>query len=306
MDIAPRLAALADRCETVLARLLDDAALPLERARPPRLMAAMRHGTLGGGKRLRPFLTVESAALFGVGEPGALLAGSALELVHCYSLIHDDLPAMDNDDLRRGQPTVHRAYDEASAILAGDALLTLAFDVLAREEVSPDAATRLTLVGELARFAGLGGMVGGQMLDLAAEGRFDGTGPHALAESEIRRLQAMKTGALLRFAVRAGAILGKASPEQMQALDLYATHIGLAFQIADDLIDHEGDAAAAGKATGKDAALGKGTLVSLHGADWAKAELARLVAEAEAALAPFGPQADILRATARLIAFRSA
>ena len=168
----------------------------------------MRHALLGGGKRLRPFLLVETAALFGAARSGALLAGAALECLHGYSLVHDDLPAMDNDDLRRGRPTVHKAFDEATAILAGDALLTLAFDMMARAEVHADASVRIALVSELARAAGLGGMAGGQMLDLAAEGRFDAK--RGLSENEIVTLQSMKTGALIRFACAAGAILGKA------------------------------------------------------------------------------------------------
>jgi farnesyl diphosphate synthase len=304
--LAQRLSAIALAGEEQLARLLDAFPLPLETARPARLLAAMAHGALDGGKRLRPFLVVESAALFGVDEQAALLTGCALEFVHCYSLIHDDLPAMDNDDTRRGRPTVHRAYDEATAILAGDSLLALAFDVLTREEISADATIRLTLVRELARLSGLGGMAGGQMLDLEAEGRFSGGQPLKLAEADIRTLQAMKTGALLRFAVRAGGLLGQASDQELAALDAYARHIGLAFQIADDLIDHEGDATAAGKAIGKDAAKGKGTLVSLHGADWAKAELQHLVEAADAALLSFGVKAEGLKGAARLIAFRRA
>src|SRR5882672_7636407 len=202
-----RLTATAAETEALLGRLLDEAPLAGEIARPPRLTAAMRHAVLGGGKRLRPFLLVESAALFGAPRAGALMAGAALECVHGYSLVHDDLPAMDNDDLRRGRPTVHKAFDEATAILAGDSLLTLAFDVLARAEAHADAGVRIALVGELARAAGFGGMAGGQMLDLAAEGRF---GAVSLGEAEIATLQAMKTGALIHFACRAGAILARA------------------------------------------------------------------------------------------------
>jgi farnesyl diphosphate synthase len=231
-----------------------------------------------------------------------MLAGCALELLHCYSLVHDDLPAMDNDDLRRGKPTVHKAFDEATAILAGDALLTLAFDVLARAEVHADAGVRIALVAELARAAGLGGMAGGQMLDLAAEGRFEVK--RALGESEVVTLQAMKTGALIRFACRAGAILGKAGTEALAAIDRYGAAIGQAFQIADDLLDIEGDAKTLGKATAKDAAAGKATLVTALGAAGARARLDALIAEADAALAPFGAKADTLRAAARFIAAR--
>jgi farnesyl diphosphate synthase len=301
-DFTHRLTAVAAESETLLDSLLGAKALPGETERPPRLLAAMRHTVLGGGKRLRPFLLVESAALFGVPRAGALLAGAALECLHCYSLVHDDLPAMDNDDLRRGRPTVHKAFDEATAILAGDGLLTLAFDILARDEVHADAEVRTALVLELARAAGFGGMAGGQMLDLAAEGRFDNK--HALSESEIVTLQAMKTGALIRFACRGGAILGQANTAARTNIERYGAAIGQAFQIADDLLDVEGDTATLGKAAGKDAAAGKATLVTTLGIDGAHARLDALIAEAEAALAPFGAKADTLRAAARFIAAR--
>ncbi len=299
-----RLASAARLAEAELERLLSDDARAGETVRPPRLMAAMRHGVLAGGKRLRPFLVIESAALFGVHPESAVPAAAALELVHCYSLVHDDLPAMDDDDLRRGRPTVHKAYDEATAILAGDGLLTLAFEIMAAPRTHADPAIRVELGLMLARAAGLGGMLGGQMLDLAAEGRFDGGTPLALGEAEIRRLQAMKTGALIRFACMAGAVLGSADAAGRAALAAYGEVIGLAFQIADDLIDHEGDAALAGKATGKDAARGKGTLVSLRGPAWARDELTRLVRDAERHLAPFGAAAATLTAAAGFIAFR--
>ncbi|HVZ53990.1 MAG TPA: farnesyl diphosphate synthase [Pseudolabrys sp.] len=301
-DFLQRLGTVAAETEAVLEGLLAATPLPGETARPERLVAAMRHGALGGGKRLRPFLVVESAALFGAGRAGALLAGGALELVHCYSLVHDDLPAMDNDDLRRGQPTAHKAFDEATAILAGDALLTLAFDAMARPEVHADPGVRAELVLELARAAGLGGMAGGQMLDLAAEGRF--AAKRALSETEIITLQAMKTGALIRFGCRAGAILGQADAAALDKLDRYGVAIGQAFQIADDLLDVESDTATLGKAAGKDAAAGKGTLVSTLGVAGAHAKLDALIAEAEAALVSFGGKADILRAAARFIAKR--
>ena len=301
-DFTRRLSTVAAEAEDALTRLLGSSILPGEIARPERLMAAMRHSVLGGGKRLRPFLVVESAALFGVTGEGPLLAGCALECLHCYSLVHDDLPSMDNDDLRRGKPTVHKAFDEATAILVGDALLTLAFDILARDEVSADAGVRVELVRELARGAGIGGMVGGQLLDLAAEGRFDAK--RALTEQEIITLQAMKTGALLRFACRAGGILGKADASSRAAIDRYGAIVGQAFQIADDLLDVESDTATLGKAAGKDAAAGKGTLVTALGIEGARAKLDTLVAEAEAVLKPFGQKADILRATARFIAQR--
>ena len=301
-DFATRLATVATDTEMLLAQLLDAEPLPGETARPERLLAAMRHAVLGGGKRLRPFLLVETAALFGARRDGALLAGAALECLHCYSLVHDDLPAMDDDDLRRGQPTAHKAFDEATAILAGDALLTLAFDILARLEVHTDASVRIVLVTELARASGLGGMAGGQMLDLAAEGRF--ADKHALAETEIATLQAMKTGALIRFACRAGAILGKANDRASAGIDRYGAAIGQAFQIADDLLDVEGDSATLGKATAKDASAGKATLVAALGVAGAHARLDALIAEADAALAAFGAKADTLRAAARFVAQR--
>jgi farnesyl diphosphate synthase len=266
----------------------------------------MRYASLGAGKRFRPFLVVESASLFGVPREQALMAGVALECVHCYSLVHDDLPAMDNDDLRRGQPTAHKAFDEATAILAGDGLLTFAFDILARSETHPSPAVRVDLVLALARAAGLGGMVGGQMLDLAAEGRFDRGVPQQLAEAEVATLQAMKTGALLKFACCAGAILGQSSPAQREALDRYGTAVGKAFQIADDLLDVEGDPALVGKQTGKDAQAGKATIVGLLGPEGARARLRTLVAEAETALAPFGAVASVLIAGARFVAERHA
>ena len=301
-DFAQRLTSVASDTETLLEQLLSDTPLAGEIARPPRLLAAMRHAALGGGKRLRPFLVVETAALFGAARPGALLAGASLECVHCYSLVHDDLPAMDNDDLRRGQPTAHKAFDEATAILAGDALLTLAFDILARNEVHSDAQVRSALILDLARGAGLGGMVGGQMLDLAAEGRFEEK--RALTQDEILTLQAMKTGALIRYACRAGALLGRAETKAFEALDRYGIAIGKAFQIADDLLDVEGDAATLGKAAGKDAAAGKGTLVSILGVAGAHKRLDELIAEAEELLSPFGAKADTLKAAARFIAAR--
>src|SRR3954466_7459253 len=224
-----RLDSVAADIEALLARLLNDTLLAEELARPQRLMEAMRHVSLGGGKRLRPFLVVETAALFKAPRERALMAGAALEFVHCYSLAHDDLPAMDNDDLRRGRPTAHKAFDEATAILAGDGLLTLAFDILAREETHPSPAVRAELVLALARGAGLGGMVGGQMLDLAAEGRFDGGRVKKLGAADVKQLQAMKTGALLRFGCLAGAMLGEATPAQRAALDRYGSALGEAF-----------------------------------------------------------------------------
>ncbi len=268
---AQRLAVAAVETDALLDRLLGAEPAEGEIARPQRLLAAMRHAVLGGGKRLRPFLLLESAALFGASRNGALMAGAALECLHCYSLVHDDLPAMDDDELRRGRPTVHKAFDEATAILAGDALLTLAFDVMARRDVHADADLRIALISELARAAGLGGMAGGQMLDLAAEGRFEKK--RALGEDAIATMQAMKTGALIRFACRAGAILGKADAKARGQMDLYGAAIGQAFQIADDLLDVEGDSATIGKATAKDAAAGKATLVAALGVSAARSRL---------------------------------
>jgi farnesyl diphosphate synthase len=299
-----RLEAAANETEALLDRLLSSAIEAGEIARPERLLEAMRYASLGGGKRLRPFLVVESAALFGVPRAQALMAGAALECVHCYSLVHDDLPAMDDDELRRGRPTAHKQFDEATAILAGDGLLTFAFDILSRAETHPDAAVRIALVAELARAAGLGGMVGGQMLDLAAEGRFTGGAPARLNEAEILELQAMKTGALLRFGCTAGAILGYADRAAREALVHYGRALGQAFQIADDLLDVEGDATALGKATGKDAAHGKATLVGILGLRGAHARLDQLVAEADAALEVFGENAATLRHAARFVAER--
>jgi farnesyl diphosphate synthase len=246
---------------------------------------------------------VESARLFEVPRANALMAGAALECVHCYSLVHDDLPAMDNDELRRGQPTAHRKFDEATAILAGDGLLTFAFDILSRGETHADPAVRIALVNALSRAAGLGGMAGGQMLDLAAEGRF---GPLKHGENDVRMLQAMKTGALLRFACEAGGILGRAAPQQRDALERYGAAVGEAFQIADDLLDIEGDPSLVGKSTGKDLAAGKATFVTVLGITGAKERLQHLVAEAETALGPFGSAAATLIEGARFVADRRA
>ena len=300
-----RLGQVAEETEALLDRLLASTPVDGERARPARLLDAMRYASLGGGKRFRPFLVVECAALLDVARENSLMAAAALECVHCYSLVHDDLPAMDDDDLRRGRPTTHKAFDEATAILAGDGLLTFAFDILSRPQTHPDAEVRLKLTSALARAAGLGGMVGGQMLDLAAEGRFDRS-PPALGEQDVKTLQAMKTGALLRYACLAGAILGKAGASKSNALERYGSALGEAFQIADDLLDLEGDPATVGKATGKDAAAHKATLVGVLGTAPAKRRLEALVAEAQAALSPFGADAEVLKAAARFVATRTA
>jgi farnesyl diphosphate synthase len=300
-----RLNAAANEIEHLLDRLLSNTPADGETARPKRLVEAMRYASLGGGKRLRPFLTIETAALFAVPREHALMAGAAIECIHCYSLVHDDLPSMDDDDLRRGRQTAHKAFDEATAILAGDGLLTFAFDILARPETHPDAAVRIALVAGLARAAGLGGMVGGQQMDLAAEGRF-GADDAPRGEQGVITLQAMKTGAILRFCCDAGAILGNAPPARRDAITRYGRAVGQAFQIADDLLDVEGDTATLGKAAGKDAAHGKATLVDLLGPAGARSKLAELVAEAEHALGPFGAEASILKAAARFVAERSA
>jgi farnesyl diphosphate synthase len=301
-EIVHRLDTVAAATEAALMKRLSDSSLPGEVVRPSRLLAAMRHSA-AGGKRIRPFLVIESAKLFGVEESLALPVGAAFECVHCYSLVHDDLPAMDNDDLRRGRPTTHRAFDEATAILAGDALLTLAFDIIARLDAAP--STRVELVALLARASGIGGMAGGQMLDLEAEGRYSADKrPLALSVDEVERLQSMKTGALIGAACDAGAVLGRADDAERRALANYAHALGLAFQIADDLLDAEGDATRLGKAAAKDSGRGKGTLVSLLGVAGARNRLETLVAKATAALAPFGKSAATLAATAEFIAGR--
>jgi farnesyl diphosphate synthase len=291
------LARRAVAAEASLRDLLGDRILPGEIARPERLLAAMRYGVLNGGKRLRPFLVMETAALFSADGEAALRVAAALECVHCYSLIHDDLPSMDDDDLRRGEPTVHRAFDEATAILAGDSLLTFAFDVIADPATPLPASARAELVLGLARAAGLGGMAGGQALDLEAERKKPG-------EAGIITLQAMKTGALIRFACEAGAIIADATPAERERLAEFGSAIGLAFQLADDLLDLTSNAATMGKATGKDAAAGKATLAALHGGNWARQQLVGLVEQAQSLLEPFGERADLLKAAALFIAER--
>jgi farnesyl diphosphate synthase len=295
---------IAKDTDALLDQLLAAEPVKQELGRPARLLEAMRYASLGAGKRFRPFLVVASAALFGVPRQRALAVGAALECVHCYSLVHDDLPAMDDDALRRGRPTAHKAFDEATAILAGDGLLTFAFDILSRPETHPDPAVRIELVMALARASGLGGMAGGQMLDLAAEGRFDGGKVQRLGETEVVTLQAMKTGALLSFGCRSGGILAQAGDAERAALERYGSAVGRAFQIADDLLDVEGDPALVGKQTGKDAEAGKATMVGILGTQGAKARLRQLVAEAATALAPFGEAAGVLIEAARFVAER--
>jgi len=323
----------AGQVESFLDTLLDKHPKTGEIDRPQRLLTAMRHGLLNGGKRLRPFLVIESARMLGCETSAPIHVAAALECVHSYSLVHDDLPAMDDDDLRRGQPTVHKAFDEATAILAGDALLTLAFEVLADETATgggkpPRRAEskhgyaaplwgggrtvtgagkgdenvlstrqRLDLVLGLSRAAGLGGMVGGQMLDLQAE-------TATPDEAGIIRLQAMKTGALIRYACEAGAIVADSSRLDRERLAEFGSAIGLAFQLADDLLDVTASSDAMGKATGKDASRGKGTLVSLHGEASARTQLRGLVKQAEELLEPYGDAADVLKAAARFVAER--
>ena len=297
-DFQTQLSGIAKAIEEELDAYLTAARLGGPGAPPDRLVAAMRHGSLNGGKRLRPLLVRQAAAVFGMDGAASLQAALAVELVHCYSLIHDDLPAMDDDDLRRGQPTVHKAFDEATAILAGDSLLTHAFALLAEEKCHPDAVVRVRLVAELAAGSGAGGMAGGQMRDIEGESQ-------GFSEGEIALMQAMKTGALIRASVRMGAILGGADEKALAALTTYGEAAGRAFQLADDILDVTASAEAMGKATGKDAAAGKQTLVSRIGVDAATRHLGETVTEAIAALAGFGPQADGLRETARYFAARA-
>ena len=264
-----------------------------------KLIEAMRYAVLDGGKRIRPFLSLAAAELFDVEPQRALRAAAALEMVHCYSLVHDDLPAMDDDELRRGQPTCHIKFGEATAILAGDALLTKAFEVLAGDETHPDPSVRSDLVMALARAAGPEGMVGGQMLDLIAESE-------TLNMPEISRLQRMKTGMLIAVSCEMGAILGKATNGARNALHAYTHDLGLAFQIADDLLDTEGDETTVGKKTGKDGGAGKATLVSLLGVERAREQAALLVAQACECLDLFGEKADPLRDLAAFVIIRRA
>ncbi len=262
------------------------------------LIEAMRYAVLDGGKRIRPFLTVSSADLFNVETERSLRVAAAIEMVHCYSLVHDDLPAMDDDELRRGQPTCHVKYGEATAILAGDALLTRAFEVLADDKTHPDPHVRSDLVMALSKAAGPAGMVGGQMLDLIAE-------ESDLNMPEITRLQRMKTGMLIAVSCEAGAILGKATQGASHALHAYAHDLGLAFQIADDLLDVEGDENTVGKRTGKDEEAGKATFVSLLGVERAREQAQMLVAQACEHLDLFGEKADSLKNMARFVVDRN-
>lgn len=286
--LAAALAAAAAEIDAALDRVI-----PQAEGDEARLFEAMRYAAIGGGKRLRGFLVLEGAKQFGVGRSSALRAAAAVEMLHAYSLVHDDLPAMDDDDLRRGKPTVHIAFDEATAVLAGDALQANAFYVLSHEETHADPAVRAELCQGLARAAGPRGMCGGQMLDMLAE---QAAAP--LEEAAIGRLQLLKTGKLIEFAAEAGAILGKAPPTLRHALSAYGRDLGAAFQIADDLLDLTATPEQAGKATGKDAAAGKATLVGLLGVERARLQAERLAQQAAHHLDSFGERADLLRALA--------
>ncbi|MBM3570340.1 MAG: polyprenyl synthetase family protein [Alphaproteobacteria bacterium] len=292
LDLTRAMAEAARAVEEQLNRLLP----PVEGPEGP-LLAAMRYACLGGGKRLRPFLVVESSALFGVAREAAWRVAAAIEMLHCYSLVHDDLPCMDDDDLRRGRPTVHRAFGRGPALLAGDALLTLAFEVLAEESTHADPKVRAELTLELAKAAGARGMCGGQMIDLRAA-------KEPLDTESVARLQRMKTGALIAFAAKSGAILGRASPVARHALLGYGNNLGLAFQIADDLLDLEGDAGEVGKATGKDEAAGKATLVAALGVEGARRQARLLAEQAAQHLDGFEGRGALLRAVAEFVITR--
>ena len=281
-----RLDFVTDKIETVLSRILPEPAGPQKS-----VMEAMRYAALGGGKRLRPFLLIEAARMIAGApkdvEDGVWMAAAALECIHVYSLIHDDLPCMDDDDIRRGKPTVHKVYDEAMGVLAGDALLTLAFEVMADPKIHKEPETRLSLISELAQASGTHGMIGGQVIDIYAEGN--------ISDGElIRQLQALKTGALIHYAAIAGGRLTGASAKDLENLSTFANALGLAFQIRDDILDTEGDAHIMGKAAQKDAGLGKATFVSIHGLEGAKAFAKKLGDEAKTALAPYGDSAAAL------------
>jgi farnesyl diphosphate synthase len=282
--IEPALHEVATFMEDVLGELLPEPMGP-----QARVIEAMRYATLGGGKRIRAFLVLQTGRLFGVDRRALSRSAAAVECVHAYSLVHDDLPAMDNDDTRRGRPSTHKKFDEATAILAGDALLTHAFALLASPETHPDPHVRAELVVRLAHAAGWNGMVGGQMIDIAAQGDDISDIGH------VTRLQRLKTGALIAFACEAGAIMGKASPQMHRALTNYAQDLGLAFQIADDLLDIEGDPAVVGKATGKDELAGKATFVTVLGPQRARAQAELLANQAAQHLEVFDEKADLLR-----------
>lgn len=290
--LAASLGTAARAIETMIDRLL-----PMVDGDESVLLEAMRYAALGGGKRLRGYLVTEIAAIFGAEPEGALRVAASVEMLHAYSLVHDDLPAMDDDDLRRGQPSTHKQFDEAIAILAGDALQTSAFEILADEATHPDPAVRIALVTALAQASGAAGMVGGQVVDIRGEGK-------SLPLDQVRRLHAMKTGALIRYAAEAGAILGGADRVQRDAIIAYGRDIGTAFQVADDVLDTTASAEELGKTAGKDEASGKSTYVSLLGIDGARAEATRLSEQATQALTSLGTEAAALRALAQYIVER--
>ncbi len=288
-------AALAEQGRVVEAAL--DALMPVPDGHERRLVEAMRYATLGGGKRLRGFLVMEVAGLFAVAQTCAARVAASVEMLHAYSLVHDDLPSMDNDDLRRGQPSTHRKFDEATAILAGDALQARAFELLADPDTHSDPAARCELVSALGLASGARGMAGGQMIDMATEGM-------ALTETEVARLQALKTGRLIQYSAEAGAILGRAAPAMRAKIMGYGRDLGAAFQIADDVLDAVGTTQGIGKTAGKDEAAGKATLVALLGVDRARTQAEMLARQAAEHLDAFGPEADRLRALAAYVVDR--
>jgi farnesyl diphosphate synthase len=299
LDIVPKpdplAGAMAEAAKLVEAQL--DALLPVPQAPEARLIEAMRYAVLGGGKRMRAFLVIQTAQLFSVNQTCAARVAAAVEMLHAYSLVHDDLPAMDDDDLRRGRPSCHKAFDEATAILAGDALQTRAFEVLAEEDTHADPEARCELVTAFAYAAGARGMVGGQMIDMLAEGK-------TLGAPEITRLQALKTGRLIQFSAEAGAILGRAPQAQRHFIAAYGRELGGAFQIYDDVLDEAGSAHELGKTAGKDAAQGKATMVSILGLERARAQATHLADQAAQHLESFGEKAELLRALARFTVTR--
>ena len=292
----PATTALKDAAQLVEEKLLK--LLPKTVDLEKQVVDAMEYALMAGGKRVRPFLVLESAKIFGVGESSALRVAAAVECAHTYSLIHDDLPSMDDDDMRRGQPSVHKKFDEATAVLAGDALLTLAFEILSDEKTHADARVRCELITYLAKALGVNGMVGGQMFDILAENQ-------ELDKIRITRLQRMKTGALIVFSGEAGAILGKAEVRRRHAIKGYSHDVGLAFQITDDLLDEEGNSEALGKTAGKDAEAGKATLVSLMGIEQARTKAEMLTEQAVTHLEIFGRKAENLRNLAKFIINRA-
>jgi len=293
IDFKSHLKAVSEEIEAVLRDIL-----PLPSGNQKVVMEASRYAALGGGKRLRPFLMVETARMLGSLNKGVYIAGAALECMHVYSLVHDDLPCMDNDDFRRGKPTVHKKYNEALAVLTGDNLLTISFEILADSKVHEDPNIRMTLISDLAKAGGAGGMIGGQIIDISKSSAIRD-------ETFISQLQKLKTGALIEYAVTAGATMSNASESEKTALKNYARDIGLAFQIKDDILDVEGDAEIIGKSVGKDDALGKVTFVSILGLENARIKASQLGKSAVAHLAPFGKKAEILSKTVDFILNRS-